>query len=75
MGCNMEQELREIRQMISEIYTVLLGDPTDPKKLGHHTRLDRLEQSNNFKNKLLWLLGSGTILLLINTLKETIWTH
>ena len=41
--------------------TIIIGDLTDKTKPGLHTRLDRLEQSNKFKNKILCLLATGVV--------------
>lgn len=71
----MEQEIQEIRKMLSEIYTVLLGNPTDPDKPGHHTRIDRLERSSYLQNKILWLVGSGVVLMGLDLIKGLLWSR
>jgi len=71
----MEKELAEIRAMLSEIYIVLIGDPTNPDKPGHHTRIDRLERSNAFKNRVLWVMGTGLFVMIVDLIRAAICNH
>ncbi len=65
MSSELEQfvraELRAMREQLSNLTSILVGDPADPSKPGIPIRLDRLEQSNKLKNKVLMLLATGMV--------------
>jgi hypothetical protein len=52
-------ELKAMRIQLDRLSSILLGDPADPDKPGVPIRLDRLEQSNKLKNKVMMLLATG----------------
>ncbi len=54
--------VQEMKDKIDVIVHALMGNPERPNIPGVIIRLDRLEQSNRFKNKVLWLFGSGLAL-------------
>jgi len=60
--------LNEIKSKVNTICEILLGDPTNETKPGLVIRLDRLEQSNKFKNKILILLSSGVLIAIFEAL-------
>jgi len=55
----MEQELQYIKVKLDMLCDAIMGDPTNPEKPGLILRIDRLEQSNRLKNKVLCALGIG----------------
>ncbi len=65
MSSELEQfvraELRAMREQLSKLTGIMMGDPSDPSKPGIPIRLDRLEQSNKLKNKVLMLLATGMV--------------
>ena len=65
MSSELEQfvraELKAMRIQLDKLTNILLGDPADPAKPGVPIRLDRLEQSSKFKNKVMMLLATGML--------------
>lgn len=68
MSNDLESVVRELRnsldtmeKQLAKLTGILLGDPSDPAKPGVPIRLDRLEQSNKLKNKVLMLLATGML--------------
>ncbi len=65
MSSELEQfvrtELKAMRMQLDRLSNILLGDPSDTSKPGVPIRLDRLEQSNKLKNKVLMLLATGMV--------------
>lgn len=57
----LETIVHQMKVKLDQIAEAIIGDPTDENKPGILIRLDRLEQSDRFKNKILWLLGSGML--------------
>lgn len=55
------KELKTVQKQLDTITTIFMGDPTDPLKPSVLIRLDRLEQSNKLKNKVLMLLATGVM--------------
>lgn len=56
-----KQKLDRLEEKIETLCKIMLGDPSDETKPGFNIRLDRLEQSERFKNKVLWIMGGGLI--------------
>jgi hypothetical protein len=54
-------ELKQIKEKLDVIVVAIVGDPSDPSKLGVLLRIDRLEQSNLQKTKIFWLMASGVV--------------
>lgn len=51
--------LDSMKEQLSKIMEIIVGDLSDSSKPGFHTRLDRLEQSNKQKNKVIGWLAMG----------------
>lgn len=51
--------LDKMQEKLDTIMKIIIGDPTDSSKPGVHLRLDRLEQSNKLKNRVISLLAMG----------------
>lgn len=64
----MEQELQEIKKCVKEIHTALVGKLNDSENPGLITRIDRLEQSKKFKDKILWIIVGNIAYLLLTRL-------
>lgn len=54
--------LDNMQEKLNKIMEIIIGDPADSSKPGVHVRLDRLEQSNKLKNKILTLLSTGVLM-------------
>lgn len=52
-------KLDRMQEQLSKIMEIIVGDLSDTSKPGFHTRLDRLEQSNRQKNRIIGWLGMG----------------
>ncbi len=52
-------KLDSMQEKLNRIMDIIVGDLSDTSKPGFHTRLDRLEQSNKLKNKIIGWLGMG----------------
>ncbi len=65
----LEVTLKQLKEQVDRIAAAVLGDPSDPSKPGHGVRLDRLEQKNKLRDKILWAIisvvgvASGALLL------------
>ncbi len=57
----MQKELKYIKRKIDILCIAIMGDPTNPDNPGYNIRIDRLEQSNKLKNKILCVLGIGVV--------------
>ncbi len=57
----MEKEIAYIKARVDVIYTALMGNPSKLNEPGLVIRIDRLEQSNKLKNKILCVLGIGVV--------------
>lgn len=65
----LSNELAKLWQEFKSLAAAIIGDSSKPNEPSLLLRIDRLEQSNKFKSKLFWLLGSGFIALAIERLK------
>ncbi len=54
---SLRESVQEIKDKLDVVISALMGDPKTPTIPGIIVRLDRLEQSNKFKNRILWTLG------------------
>ena len=52
-------KLDSMQIKLNKIMEIIVGDLADRSKPGIHTRLDRLEQSNKLKNKIIGWMGVG----------------
>jgi len=64
----MEDEIKYIKEKLDDIYIAIMGDPTDATKLCLNVRIDRLEQSNILKSKIIF----GLIIGVAGALGQTI---
>lgn len=55
----LQQTVQKIEEKLDIVINALMGNPETPNEPGIIVRIDRLEQSNKFKNKVMWLLGTG----------------
>jgi len=55
----LQDTVKKIEEKLDVILNVLMGNPNTPNEPGLLIRLDRLEQSNKFKTKILFLMASG----------------
>lgn len=68
----LERKLDSIKQDIEAIRAALVGDPTRQDHPSILMRLDRLEQTEKLRSKLLYLIGSGVIGLILERLRGLI---
>jgi len=55
----LQETVKKIEEKLDVILNALMGNPLTPNEPGIIIRLDRLEQSNIFKNKILWAFGAA----------------
>lgn len=60
-----QQTINEIKEKLDELVHVLMGNPAKPNELSFLVRVDRLEQSNRYKNRILWVLCTGVLAVLV----------
>lgn len=66
---DMDKKLDILAKDIHIIKTVIVGDPLEPDKPGVTTRLDRIEQSEKIRARILWAVGTGFIGLVLERMK------
>ena len=49
--------VQEVKDKLDVVIGALMGDPKTPTVPGIVVRLDRLEQSNKFKSRILWIIS------------------
>ncbi|KKN11707.1 hypothetical protein LCGC14_1023790 [marine sediment metagenome] len=54
---SLQEIVQEVKEKLDVVISALMGDPKTPTVPGIVVRIDRLEQSNKFKSKVLWCLG------------------
>jgi len=64
----LEAKVEMIGRKLDQLVVAIIGDPTDETKPGVMIRLDRLEQSEKLRNKIIWLMGSGILFTIGTTL-------
>ena len=64
----LEAKVEMIGRKLDQLVVAIIGDPTDETKPGVMIRLDRLEQSEKLRNKIVWLMGSGILFTIGTTL-------
>ena len=60
------EKLDNVVKSMGELREVLLGDGSEQKP-GLHMRVDRLEQKERLKSKVLWTVAGSTLGLLVKT--------
>lgn len=68
----LEAKVDDLHQDIRSIKTAILGDPTDSTRPSISIRLDRLEQRDAFRTKVMWAAGSAIIVLFIERLRDVL---
>lgn len=58
---DLQQCMQSMQDKLNKIMEIIIGDLADETKPGMHIRLDRLEQSNKLKNKIICLLATGVV--------------
>ena len=65
-------KLDNMQIKLNKIMDIIVGDLADSSKPGFHTRLDRLEQSNKQKNRVIGWMGLGVFTSLGSAIVLTI---
>lgn len=60
----LEQSLHHIRETVDDIKVAIMGNH---QNLGLLIRVDRLEQSTNTKDKVIWMLVTAVVPLILHT--------
>ena len=58
----LELKVEAVSKKLDQLVIAIIGDPTDETKPGVMIRLDRLEQSEKLRNKIVWLISSGIVI-------------
>lgn len=58
---SLENIVHAMKEKLDKIAEVILGDPTDDRNPGIIIRLDRLERSDRWKNRVMLLLATGVV--------------
>ena len=57
--------VQEIKDKLDIVISALMGNPETPTVPGIIVRIDRLEQSNKFKSKVLWVFGTPFVIAIV----------
>lgn len=68
----MKAQLETVGTDIKEVKSALLGDLTDTNKTGVLVRIDRLEQTDTFRSKTLWVIATSVIGLIVERFRSLI---
>jgi hypothetical protein len=64
------EQFEKLQEKITTIAEAIVGNPVDKNRPGFLIRIDRLERTNQFMRRILYLLSSGLIAVIAAMVKE-----